>query len=418
MGFMRHALGFWFPELLSNSPLENPAVPLSAWGDDFQLKSGIVVDEATSFGVGAYFSSIKVVSETMAQMDLEVVEKIGKTTRANTSHKNYWLLHAEPSALYNRFEWVQSMFVWALSWGNGYSKIVRDRFANAVELKLLPSYEVTPKLTERGKLYYEWMSEGKVEIILADDMIHLKNMGTNGIVGFSTAQIHRETLASALLKTQQERAFYENGAKASGVLMTPGTLGRNERDNLVNSFQKATEGAQNRFKTIVLEEGVKYQQLTIPQNDAQFLESKKFDQTEIAGWFRVPPHKIGNLTDANYSNIESQDRSFAKDCIVPWAIRFQQELDRKLFFNEERGKYCTQFNLDDLIKGDIKTRYEVYQSAVNSAIIKPTEAREAEGWPMENTEDIDKFFMNSTLQSVEQILNPEPKQMPNEQSGV
>jgi HK97 family phage portal protein len=416
MGLLRNALTYYSKKfelatveadhkIHSLQSLENPATPLSSWGDDV-VGSNVVANEATSFSIGAYFSSIKVISETMAQMDLEVIEKIGKYSKANTSHKNYWLLHAEPSPLYNRFEWIQSMFVWALSWGNGYSKIVRDRFANAIELKLLPSNEVIPKVTERGKLYYEWQHDGGIEIIMADDMIHLKNMGTNGLVGLSTAMIHRETLTSSLAKIQQEKSFYENGAKASGVLMTPGTMGTNERKNLTDSFQKATEGAANRFKTIILEEGVKYQQLTIPQNDAQFLESKKFDQTEIAGWFRVPPHMIGNLQDANYSNMEAQDRSFAKNCIVPWAIRFQQELDRKLFFEGERGKFQTQFNLDDLIKGDIKTRYEVYNAAVNSGILKPTEPREAEGWPMEGTEEIDKFFMNSTMKAVQEILNP------------
>lgn len=363
----------------------------------------IVVTEEKAMGVGAYFSCLKVLGETMASMDLEVVEKIGKATRANTSHPNYWLLHAEPSPDFNRFEWVQAMVIWAASWGNGYSKIKRDRFANAKEFVILPEYEVTPKKTERGKLYYEWTHEGKTEIILSDDMIHLKNIGVNGLVGLSTAQMQRESLANSIAKQQHEGAFYSNGAKASGILMTPGTLGTKEQENLKTSFEKENSGAKNRFKTIILEEGVKYQQLTIPQNDAEFLESKKFDRTEVCGWFRMPPHKIGVLDDANYSNIDSQERSFAKDVAVPWAIRFQQELDRKLFFQGERGRLMTQFNLDDLIKGDIKTRYEVYNQGVQTGILRPSEPREAEGWPMENTEEINKFFMNSTMLPVEML---------------
>jgi HK97 family phage portal protein len=412
MGLIRHVLSYYYPELRAS--LENPSTPLSAFFDEGQRTTAkIIVNEEKALGIGSYYSCIKVIAETMAQMDLEVVEKVGKATRANTSHNNYWLLHAEPSPDYNRFEWVQSMLMWATSWGNGYSKIVRDRFANAKELKLLPEYEVTPKKTERGKLYYEWIHDGKVEIIMADDMIHLKNIGTNGIVGFSTATIQRESLGNSLAKQQHEGAFYSNGAKASGILMTPGTMGPKEAKNVKDSFAKENENAKNRFKTIVLEEGVKYQQLTIPQNDAQFLESKKFDRSEIAGWFRVPPHKIGDLEKANYSNIEAQDRAFAKDVAVPWAERFQQELNRKLFFEHERGKFMTQFNLDDLIKGDIKTRYEVYNSAVQTGILKPTEPREAEGWPMEGTESINKFFMNSTMLPVEQLgQKPEQQTQP------
>jgi HK97 family phage portal protein len=377
--------------------------------DGEKTAAKINVTEEKALSTSTYFSCVKVIGETMASMDLEVVERIGKATRANTSHPNYWLLHAEPSPYYNRFEWVQAMLIWATTWGNGYSKIIRDRFANAKELKLIPEYEVTAKLTDRGKLYYEWYHDGKIEIIMADDMIHLKNFGTSGLAGFSTATLQRESLGNTIAKTLHEGAFYSNGAKASGVLMTPGTFGPKERANVTESFNKANEGAKNRFKTIILEEGVKYQQLTIPQNDAQFLESKKYDQTEVCGWFRMPPHKVGILDNANYSNIESQDRSFAKDVAVPWAIRFQQELDRKLFFEGERGRFMTQFNLDDLIKGDIKTRYEVYNSAVQTGILKPTEPREAEGWPMEGTEQINKFFMNGTMMPVEMLgQKPEP----------
>jgi len=418
MGFAKHVLSFWYPELRAS--LENPSTPLSAavFDEDRKTAAKIVVTPEKALSIGSYFSCIKVIAETMASMDLEVVEKVGKATRSNTTHNNYWLLHAEPSQNYNRFEWVQAMVIWAASWGNGYSKIRRDRFANAKELLILPEYNVTPKMTERGKLYYEYITpKGEIEIIMADDMIHLKNLGTNGMVGLSTAAIQRENLANSIAKQQHEGAFYSNGAKASGILMTPGTMGQNEINNVKDSFNKENNLAKNRFKTIVLEEGVKYQQLTIPQNDAQFLESKKFDRSEIAGWFRVPPHKIGDLEKANYSNIEAQDRAFAKDVAVPWSERFQQELNRKLLFKSERGQIMHQFNLDDLIKGDIKTRYEVYNSAVQTGILKPTEPREAEGWPMEGTESINKFFMNSTMLPVEQLGQKAEQQQPQEKAA-
>src|SRR5690606_14692499 len=218
-----------------------------------------------------------------------------------------------------------------------------------------------------------------------------KNLGTNGLVGMSPIAIQRENLANSMAKAQHEGAFYSNGAKASGVLMMPGHMGDKERANIEGSFDKAHSGAKNRFKTIVLEEGVRYQQLTIPQNDAQFLESKKFDQTEICGWFRVPPHMVANLTDANYSNIESQDRSFAKHTMAPWATRMQLELDRKLFFDDERDICETQFNLDDITKGDIKARYEAWNIGIQAGFIKPKWATESEGWPTDNSPEQDQF---------------------------
>lgn len=371
--------------------------------------------EENSLGVSAVFACVKVISETMAQMDLETVEKVGKATVTNTKHPNYWLLHAQPSPNYNRFEWVQSMVAYALLWGNGYTRIKRDRFANAVELELLPAWLVTIKITERGKMYYEYTNKnGSTEVILQEDMIHLKNFGTDGYSGLSTIQTQRELLGNSMAKQEHEGSFYKNGAKASGILMFPGAMGPKEKKNVKESFEKTNEGTKNNGKTIILEDGVKYQQLTIPQGDAQFIESKQFDRTEVCGIFRVPPHKIGILNDANYSNIESQDRSFAKDTIVPWCERFQQEIDRKLFFEEERGRFRSQFNLDDLIKGDIKTRYEVYGMGIQNGVLQPAEAREAEGWPMKGTEQIQKFFMNGTMMPVETI-NAKPAEQPKEQ---
>lgn len=409
VNFIKHTLSYFYPELRESSDtnIENPANPLSAIFGDEKTTAKVSVNEENSLSVAAVYGCVKVIGETMAQMDLETVENIGKTTRAVTSHENYWLLHAAPSPYYNRFEWVQGMISFALLWGNAYSWIKRNRFATAKELKILPSWEVTIKMTERGKLYYEWEpSDGrsKTEIIFAEDMIHLKNLGTNGLVGLSPIQIQRENLGIEIAKMNHDASFYANGAKASGVLMTPGTMGLKERDNLQTSFEKANSGSKNRFKTIILEEGVKYQQLTIPQNDAQFLESKKFGQTEIAGWFRVPPYMIGNLDNANYSNVDALDRGFAKTCIVPWVERFQQEIDRKLFFDSERGRFKSQFNLDDLIKGDMKSRYEAYQMGINSGFIKPIWATEAEGWPTEGSEEINNFFMNGANKSVKQIL--------------
>lgn len=402
VNFIKHTLSYFYPELRQS--LEDPSTPLSAIFEDEKTVAKVSVSEEKSLAISTVYACVKVIAETMAQMDLETVEMVGKTTKIVTNHPNYWLLHAAPSPYYNRFEWIQGWVAYAILWGNGYTWIKRDRFATAKELKLLPSWEVTPKMTERGKLYYEWQSDKGTEIIFAEDMLHLKNLGTNGLVGLSSIQVQRENLGNAIAKVNHEGAFYANGAKASGVLMTPGTMGLKERDNLQTSFEKANSGSKNRFKTIILEEGVKYQQLTIPQNDAQFLESKKFEQTEICGWMRVPPHKIGNLNDANYSNIEAQDRSFAKDGIVPWTERIQQEIDRKLFFDSERGKIKSQFNLDDLIKGDMKTRYESYKMGIESGFIKPIWATEAEGWPTENAKEIDNFFMNASNKSVKQIL--------------
>jgi HK97 family phage portal protein len=420
--FVKHSLSYFYPELRLAS-LENPSTPLSSFDSDPKTVTQIHVSEEGSLAIATVFACVKVIAETMAMMELEVFKRNGKTKSADITHSIYPLLNRDPSPLYTRFEFIETMMCHVLLWGNGYSKIIRNKFGEPKELRILLPWEVTPKITERGRIFYEIRYDnGPSEVILPDNIIHLKNLGTNGLVGMSPIAIQRENMANAVAKQQHEGAFYANGAKASGILMTPGTMGSKEQTNLKSSFEKATEGPKNRFKTIILEEGVKYQQLTIPQNDAQFLETKKFDQTEICGWFRVPPHMVANLTDANYSNIESQDRSFAKHTMAPWTTRVQLEFDRKLFFEDERGIWLSQFNLDDITKGDIKARYEAWNTGIQAGFIKPKWATESEGWPTDNAPEQDQFFMNGTMRPVKLLIKEaeeekEPAQPPTEKAA-
>lgn len=388
--------------------LENPSTPLSAVFAEPNTTSKIRVTEENSLSIGAVLACVKVICETFGLMDLEMYRKKGKFREFDPNHPNN-RLYRDPSKYFNSYQWKQAIAIHVLLWGNAYHEIIRNRFAEPVEIKILPPEQVTVKLTERGRLFYELANEQGVRIIVPENILHFKNLTTDGILGLSPVGIQRESLANSIAKQQHEGAFYANGAKASGVLMTPGTLGLKEQKNLQESFEKAHSGAKNRFKTIVLEEGVKYQQLTIPQNDAQFLESKNYDRSEIAGWFRVPPYKIGYMDNANYSNIEAQERSFARDAIVPLATNIQQELDRKLLFEDERGVSMSQFNLDDITKGDMKTRYEAYGQGIQWGFIKPKWATEAEGWPTDGSPEQDQFFMNSTMIPVKSIISQSEK---------
>lgn len=348
-------------------------------------------------------------------MDLEIQKKKGKFNEHDQAHPLNLLIQ-NPSPYFNRYQWMQTVITHILLWGNAYNKIVRNRYGDPIEIRILQPHDVTPKISKRGRLFYEYTNDTDrtIEIIYPENILHFKNLTTDGLLGLSIIAIQRESLANSIAKTHHEGAFYANGAKASGILMTPGNFGSKERNNVQESFDKATNGAKNRFKTVILEEGVKYQQLTIPQNDAQFLESKNYDRSEIAGLFRVPPYKIGYMDNANYSNIEAQERSFARDAIVPHATNIQQELDRKLFFEEERAVQRTQFNIDDITKGDMATRYAAHNTGIQAGFLKPKEVREAEGWPTDNMEELDQFFMNGTMMPVKTILMQPAKPAPGE----
>lgn len=415
-GFIRHTLSYFYPELRSS--LENPSTPLSAIFTDAKTTAGIRVTEEGSLAIGAVFSCVKVISETFGLMDLEIQKKKGKFNEHDALHPLNLLIQ-NPSPYFNRYQWMQTVITHILLWGNAYNKIVRNRYGDPVEIRILQPQNVTPKISKRRRLFYHYINDedGAEEIIYPENILHFKNLTTDGLLGLSIIAIQRESLSNSLAKTHHEGAFYANGAKASGVIMTPGTMGLKEKNNIETSFEKAHSGSKNRFKTIVLEEGVKYQQLTIPHNDAQFLESKNYDRSEIAGLFRVPPYKIGYMDNANYSNIEAQERSFARDAIVPHATNIQQELDRKLFFEEERAIQKTQFNIDDITKGDMATRYAAHNTGIQAGFLKPKEVREAEGWPTDNMEELDQFFMNSTMLPVKQILMQPPPHQPKENAA-
>ena len=238
--------------------------------------------------------------------------------------------------------------------------------------------QVAPDRTDDGEVFYRVRIDGSQESFSRDEVIHVPGLGFDGLKGFSRIAAARNALGLAQATEEFGSALFQNGVKASGVLEHPGKLSKEAHQRLATSVNQEHGGRGNWLKLLILEEGMKWNQQSIPPEDAQFLETRKFQISEIARIFGVPPHLLGDLERATFSNIEQQSLEFLIYHLLPTLKKIEQELNRKLFRPTERGTYFVEFLFDGLLRGDIESRYTAYATAVNNGWMNPNEVRERE----------------------------------------
>jgi len=228
-------------------------------------------------------------------------------------------------------------------------------------------------------IYYE-VKEDKsgARRVPADRMLHIPGLGYDGRMGYSVLSKARETLGLGLAMEEFQARFYGQGTNIGGVLLHPGRLGQEAHNRLSEDMDKKRSGLAQSHKTMILEEGMKFEKTGMPLEDAQFLESRVFQIGEIARWFNLPPHKLKELSKATYSNIEQQQIEFVQDSIRPWAVRWEQHYSWKLLRPEERRTLFIEHNLDGIQRGDFKTRMEGYGLMRNVGAINADEIRAKE----------------------------------------
>lgn len=212
------------------------------------------------------------------------------------------------------------------------------------------------------------------------------------------APLHWRKAPSALASQAEEYGskFFSNGARPSGILTHPNTV--KDPAALRASWNAAYGGSGNASRVAVLEEGMSFVPLSLPNNEAQFLETRKFQVSEICRIFRVPPHMIGDLDRATFSNIESQNISFAVHTIRPWLVRIEQAINRALFPDNEKGRFYVQFNLDGLMRGDYKSRMEGYAIARQNGWMSTNDIRELENLnPVSEEEGGNAYLVNGNM---------------------
>lgn len=278
-------------------------------------------------------------------------------------HPADWLLHVAPNSELSAYTFRETLLFWALTWGNGYAEIERDGSLRPIALWPIEPDRADPQRDAAGALVYEVRNSGTGRATIpARDMFHLRGPGWNGLKGYSPIDLARESIGLGLACQKFGGAFFGNGATPGGVIEAPDTLelSPDAKNILLKEWNQVHRGPGKYGKVTYLDGGMKYKPISIAPESAQFLETRQHQVLEIARWYKVPPHKIYELTRATYNNVEQHQIEFLTETLVPWIVRLEQEADAKLLGPYQRGRLYTKIKPEALLRGDIKTRYEAY----------------------------------------------------------
>lgn len=342
--------------------------------------TGVAVNERTALNSVAVFACVRLLSETLASVPLPLYQRVtARSKRRAIEHPLYSLLHDSPNPETTSFNFREALMGHLALWGNAYAEIDWDMPTGRPKaLWQLRPDKMTVK-REKGKLwYYYQLPDGTGAILPSYRVSHIPGLGYDGIIGYSPIHLAREAIGLSLATEEYGARFFGDGCKPGGVLQHPQSLSKEAQDNLRKSWNEMHQGLSNQHRIAILEEGMKYQQIGIPPDDAQFIESRKFQRGEIASFFHVPPHMIGDLEKATYSNIEHQAIEFVVYTMRPWFVRWEQVINKKLLGSEERKEYFAEFLIEGLLRGDVETRYKAYATARQWGWMSADDIRELE----------------------------------------
>jgi HK97 family phage portal protein len=309
------------------------------------------INEDNALGISTVYACVKVIAEGISSLPWHIYKNVDNGKEVARKHPLYNLLHLESNPLTGSYMLRETLLTQALLWGNGYAWIERDGANRPKAFWLQKPWEVQPIIRE-GQLFYQTPAA----LIPSYDMIHIANsMGNDGIVGKSPIRIQAESLGITLDSIKYGAGFFSNGATLGGIISVEGHMTKEQQKQLKESWYEDSHGKANTHATKVMGGGAKFQRVGVPPEEAQFLQTRQLGATEICGIYRVPPHLI-SITDKATSwgsGIEQQNIGFIKYTLMPWLVRFNQEFDRKIFRESEKGKYHTGFNINGFLKGDI-----------------------------------------------------------------
>ena len=347
--------------------------------------SGKTVTERSAMQITAVYSCVRILAEAIAGLPLHLYtyKEDGGKEKA-IGHPLYLLLHDEPNPEMSSFVFRETLMTHLLLWGNAYAQIIRNGKGEVVALYPLMPNRMTVDRDSSGQLFYSYqmnnsdaptMKAGTV-ILKPSDVLHIPGLGFDGLVGYSPIAMAKNAIGLAIATEEYGAKFFANGATPGGLLEYPGTV--KDPDRVRESWNKGFSGSQNAGKVAILEEGMKYTPISIAPEQAQFLETRKFQINEIARIFRVPPHMVGDLEKSSFSNIEQQSLEFVKYTLDPWVVRWEQSLSRALFTPEEKKQYFFKFNVEGLLRGDYQSRMNGYATARQNGWMSANDIRELE----------------------------------------
>ena len=368
-----------------------------------RANSGKRVTDRTALQHIAVYACVRVLSEAIAQLPLHVYKYNDSGKERVPQHPLYFLLHDEPNPEMTSFVFRETLMTHLLLWGNAYAQIIRNGKGEVIGLYPLMPNRMTVDRDEKGHIFYQYqvsdsdaptMKNGTVNL-KQSEVLHIPGLGFDGLVGYSPIAMAKNAIGLSIATEEYGAKFFANGATPGGILEYPGTV--KDPDRVRESWNKGFNG-KNSHKVAILEEGMKYTPISISPNEAQFLETRKFQIDEIARIFRVPPHMVGDLEKSSFSNIEQQSLEFVKYTLEPWLVRWEQSMVRSLLTPSEKREYFIKFNVDGLLRGDYASRMSGYATARQNGWMSANDIRELENLDRIPAEDGgDLYLINGNM---------------------
>lgn len=367
--------------------------------------SGKAVNERSAMQMTAVYSCVRILAEAVAGLPLHLYRYTDSGSKEKAmEHPLYRLLHDEPNPEMTSFIFRETLMTHLLLWGNAYAQIVRNGKGEVLGLYPLMPNKMSVDRDTDGKLWYTYTRstdeaptmKGSTVKLHPYDVLHIPGLGFDGLVGYSPIAMAKNAIGMGIACEEYGARFFANGAAPGGVLEHPGTVKGPQK--IRDSWNSVYRGTGNAHKVAVLEEGMKYTPIGISPEQAQFLETRKFQINEIARIFRVPPHMVGDLEKSSFSNIEQQSLEFVKYTLEPWVIRWEQSIMRALLTENEKKTYFVKFNLEGLLRGDYQSRMNGYAIARQNGWMSANDIRELENLDRISAEDGgDLYLINGNM---------------------
>ncbi len=340
--------------------------------------AGVEISAENALTVSAVAACVRLLSESVASLPLHVFKRAEHGKVKADSHGLYSVIHDAPNDYQTSYTWRSQLMSSVLLHGNAYSLIERDSSRTVRALWPLDPTGITVIANSDG-VYYESWSGGKKQTYDFGDVLHIKGPSMNGITGLSVISMARQGLGLAMAQDQHGASLFKNGARPGVILRYPGALTDTARARLKDSFDAVFKGALSTGKTIVLEGGMEVERVGFSSDDAQFLQNRQFSVQEIARWFRVPPHLIGDPSRLAYASSETEMNAFLVHSLRPWLVNLEQEMTAKLL--PDRTQYFVEFDANGIARGDQASRYEAYSQGLAAGFLTVADVRAWENLP-------------------------------------
>jgi HK97 family phage portal protein len=363
--------------------------------------AGVSVSETKALTYATIYTCTRILAETVASMPLIVYERLERGKRRAPEHPLFMLLHDAPNERMTSFEYRETLQGHLALWGNAYSHITYDDRGQVVELFPFRPDRLVQTGTRDGNFWYEFqMPDQSTQWFRQEQIWHLRGLSSDGLFGYSPVRLLRQGIGLGLATEEFGARFFGNGAQLGGVLRHPGVLGDEAHTRLRESWEARHGGLSQAHKVAILEEGMDYESVGIPPEDAQFLETRTFQMRDVARAYRIPLHLVGDLERASFSNIEQQSIEFVSYTMLPWFVRWEQSIKQNLMLPQDRMIYFAEFLADALQRGDIESRYKAYNQAWMMGSMSQNEIRDKEN--MNPIEGGDVYYVPLNMVSTDE----------------